>query len=83
MVQITLIAAFVEIAGGVASDTLFGRKARCLQEYLQRAFATISGIGLGISSSIVGIILWLLIGHFGLGAGERRSLQPRLRGVHS
>ncbi len=69
MVQITLIAAFVEIAGGVASDTLFGRKAAMLAGVSAARVRYYQWIGLGISSSIVGIILWLLIGHFGLGAG--------------
>lgn len=66
-VQITLIAAFVEIGGGVASSVLFGRRLARLSAIDNKRIATYQWLGLIISSAVIGIIFWLFIGKFGLG----------------
>ncbi|MBA3953992.1 OPT/YSL family transporter [Candidatus Dependentiae bacterium] len=66
--QTVLVAAFVEIAGGVASDALFGRKTALLASIDMRRVVRYQWFGLFVSSCAVGGIFWLLIAHFGLGA---------------
>lgn len=65
--QATLIATFVEIATGVASDTLFGRKMARLSNITHKNIFIYQVIGLIISSITVGLIFWLIISKFGIG----------------
>lgn len=67
LIQITLVAAFVEIAGGVAGDVLFGRKLALLTPINYRAMVHHQWLGLIISSAAIGIIFWLFIYNLGLG----------------
>ena len=66
-VQITVIATFVEIAGGVACDTLFGRKMARLASFEHASIVWFQWLGLLVSVMSVGLICWLLIAAFGLG----------------
>jgi hypothetical protein len=66
-VQITFIATFVEIAGGVACDALFGRKMAYLASFERKQIAFYQWFGLFISCVSIGILCWLLITTFGLG----------------
>lgn len=66
--QTVLVAAFVEMAGGVASDALFGRKTALLASIDMRRVVRYQWFGLLISACAIGGIFWLLIAHFGLGA---------------
>lgn len=68
VVQSTLTAAFVEIVTGVASDTLFGRKLARLSNISHKNIVLYQWLGLIISALTIGIIFWLIITHFGLGA---------------
>ena len=67
--QVTIVATFVEISGMVVVDTLFGRKMAQLAEldYFKKIILYQIG-GLLLSALTVGIVFWLLITHFGLGA---------------
>ena len=68
MVQITFIATFVEVAVGVASDVLFGRKMAQLAGITRANIRAYQWLGLVISCAVVGFIFWLLIAHLGLGS---------------
>lgn len=65
--QITLVSTYVEIAGGVACDTLFGRKMASLASIETSTIQRYQWLGLFISALCVGGIFWLLISHFGIG----------------
>jgi OPT oligopeptide transporter protein len=67
MVQVTLVAAFVEIAGGVAGDVLFGRKLAQLSGIQRRDMKKFQWLGLFVSCICIGIVMWLFIYKFGLG----------------
>ncbi|MEX0939793.1 MAG: OPT/YSL family transporter [Candidatus Babeliales bacterium] len=66
-IQITLVAAFVEIAGGVAGDVLFGRKLARLANIEKEDIRTFQWLGLIVSALCIGIIFWLFIHNLGLG----------------
>ncbi len=65
--HITLVSLYVEIAGGVACDALFGRKMARLASIGKRSIAAYQWLGLGVSVLVIGGIFWLFIHHFGLG----------------
>ncbi len=67
-VQATLVATFVELCGGVAADSMFGRKLGQLAHLKRRDVIVFQWLGLVVSALVIGIIFWLLIHHFGLGA---------------
>ncbi len=66
--QVTVVATFVEISGMVVVDTLFGRKMAQLAQLDNKKIILYQIAGLVISALLVGIVFWLLISHFGLGA---------------
>lgn len=66
-IQITFVAAFVEIAGGVACDVLFGRKMAQLAEIEKKSILFYQWLGLIVSSIVIGIVFWLLIYNFSIG----------------
>lgn len=68
--QIVLIATFVEIAGGVATDILFGRKVGQLAGISKSKMIGYQSLGIMVSSLAVGFVFWLLIDHFHLGSPE-------------
>lgn len=65
--QVTLVAAFVEIAGGVAGDALFGRKLALLAKINHTKIVSYQWLGLIICSLSIGIIFWLFIHTLGVG----------------
>jgi hypothetical protein len=66
--QITLVTLYVEVAGGVACDALFGRKMAHLASIGRNSVVAYQWFGLLISTLAIGIIFWLFITHFGLGS---------------
>ena len=78
-VQIVLIALFVEVCGGVATDILFGRKIAHLMSIKSTTMRKYQYIGLVISSLAIGIIFWLLINHFQLGSAELLAQRAQSR----
>ena len=67
LIQITLVAAFVEIAGGVAGDVLFGRKLAQLAKIDRDRIAAYQWLGLVICSLAIGFVFWLFIHNLGIG----------------
>ena len=65
--QITCVAMYVETAGGVACDALFGRKMGQLAAIESTMIIRYQWLGLAVASLAVGGIFLALIGHFGLG----------------
>lgn len=66
-VQITLIAAFVEVAGGVAGDILFGRRVAQLASIDRKKMVWAQWAGFIMSALVIGIVFWLFINNLGLG----------------
>ncbi len=66
--QITLVSMYVEIAGGVACDALFGRKMAHLAGIDRPSIHCYQWLGLVISSLCVGAVMWVFVNHFGIGA---------------
>lgn len=69
-VQIVMIATFVEVCGGVATDILFGRKVGALAGIQSKIMMRYQYLGIFVSSITAGIVFWLLIHHFHLGSPE-------------
>ncbi len=65
--QTTLVALYVEVAGGVACDALFGRKMARLASIDKSTINRYQWLGLLVSSFAIGAVLWIFINHFGLG----------------
>lgn len=68
--QIVVIASFVEICGGVATDVLVGRKIGQLAQLSHRKIRLYQYLGLLVASLSIGLIIWLLVTHFQLGSPE-------------
>lgn len=81
LVQITFIAAFVEICGGVATDILFGRKVGILSEIDSKLIKKYQLYGIIINSIASGIFFWLLIHHFPLGSSELFAQKAQSRAL--
>lgn len=80
-VKLTLIATFVEISGGVATDVLFGRKMGQLASIPRQRLRLYQLFGLLICACSIGIIFWLLISHFGIGSEELFAQRSRARAL--
>lgn len=66
--QITVLATFVEICGGIATDSLFSRKAALLAGIDQKKITLYQIFGLIVCSITVAVIIWFLVTHFALGS---------------
>lgn len=77
--QIVFIATFVEIAGGVATDVLFGRKVAQLSNISKTTMRFYQLLGLVVSAASIGIIFWCFINHFGLGSPELCAYRAQSR----
>ena len=80
-VQVTLLATFVEIAGVVAVDMLFGQKVAQLASIESIKMRRYQWIGLIASALSIGIIFWILISHFGLGSPELIASRAQSRAL--
>ena len=79
--QITFLATFVEIAGVVAVDMMFGQKVAQLGSIEHPKMLLYQWLGLLISAISIGAIFWLLISHFGLGSPELIASRAQSRAV--
>lgn len=79
--QIVFISTFVQIAGGVAADILFGRKMARLANVDRRSIILFQWIGLIVSSLVVGGVFWFLINHFELGSPELFAYKAQSRSL--
>lgn len=66
-VQATLVAAFVEIAGGVAADAMSGKKIGRLAGLDEVWVHRMQWISLLATGLLIGVVFWLLYTHFGIG----------------
>jgi hypothetical protein len=80
-IQVTILATFVELAGVVAVDMMFGQKVAQLANINRRTMHAYQWIGLAASAVSVGAIFWLLITHFGLGSPELIASRAQSRAV--
>lgn len=78
-VHMVFIATFVEMAGGVAADVLFGRKLAQLSDISRTTMRRYQLLGLVVASVSIGMIFWLLINHFGLGSPELFAYRAQSR----
>lgn len=65
--QATLVAAFVEIAGGVAADAMSGKKIGQLAGLEEVWVHRMQWISLLATGLLIGVIFWLLYTYFGIG----------------
>ncbi len=78
-VHMVFIATFVEMAGGVAADILFGRKLAQLSDVSRSVMRKYQILGLVVASISIGMVFWLLINHFGLGSPELFAYRAQSR----
>jgi hypothetical protein len=78
-VHMVFIATFVEMAGGVAADVLFGRKLAQLSDISRATMRRYQLLGLIVASVSIGIIFWLFINHFGLGSAQLFAYRAQSR----
>ena len=79
--EITLTSCFVEVAGGVATDILFGRKMASLAGIPNQYVKKYQLFGLVVSCLTVGLIFWLLINHFELGSADLFAQKAKARAL--
>lgn len=77
-VQVTIVSVFVEVAGGVACDALFGRKLAQLANIEKKETLYYQWLGLIVSSLSIGLVFWLLISKFGIGPEHSLPVQKAL-----
>ncbi len=78
-IKLALIATFVEVAGGVAVDLLFGRKAGQLAGIPSRQIRWYQWYGIFIATASVGIIFYVLVHAFGLGTAQLFAYKAQSR----
>ena len=78
-VQIVIVASFVGICGGVASDILFGRKLAYLSDISIKTIKRYQYFGLIVSSLSIGGVFWFLISKFQLGSDQLFALRAQNR----
>jgi hypothetical protein len=79
--QVTFVATFVELCGGIAVDLMFGRKMAQLAEIDRNTVQKYQWLGLLVSACSIGIIFWVLINHFGLGSTELFAQRAQSRAL--
>lgn len=80
-VQAAVVAAFVEISGGVAADALSGKKIAQLARMEQKTVSMFQWLSLSVCSLCVGGAFWLLITHFGIGSAELIAQKAQSRAL--
>lgn len=80
-VQVTLVATFVELCGGIAVDVMFGRKMAQLAKIPRSTIQQYQLLGLLVSACSIGVIFWALITHFGLGSTELFAQRAQSRAL--
>lgn len=79
--QLTFMATFVEICGGITTDLLFNRKMGYMAHIDHARLRRYQLLGFVVSSLSVGIIFWLLIHHFGLGSEHLFAQRAQARAL--
>ncbi|HVX00612.1 MAG TPA: hypothetical protein VHA52_09295, partial [Candidatus Babeliaceae bacterium] len=79
--QIAFVSTFVEICGGVAVDTLFGRKMALSIDLDRKAIAWYQWIGLIVSCISIGFFFWILTSTFQLGSTKLIAQRAQMRAL--
>lgn len=79
--QVTIVATFVEIAGVVAVNMMFGQKVAQLAAINRTKMLWYQWLGLLVSAFTIGCIFILLINHFGLGSSELIASRAQSRAI--
>ena len=80
-VQATILSTFIEVCGGVAVDSMFGRKMGQLIHIDRKKIVIFQWLGLLVSSLVIGVVFWLLIDRFGLGSHELIAQRAQARAL--
>jgi|GEM_PF-373010 len=80
-VQVTIVATFVELCGGIAVDVMFGRKMAKLAAIERARVQKYQWLGLLVSACSIGFIFWVLITHFGLGTTQLFAQRAQSRAL--
>jgi uncharacterized oligopeptide transporter (OPT) family protein len=80
-VQVTIVATFVELCGGIATEILFGLKTAQLANINKRDTFYFQVFGLILSSFVVSVVFWLLVTHFQLGSGQLFAQRSQARAL--
>lgn len=79
ILQIVIIATFVEVCAGVAADILFGRKLGRLAQVDHARLKRYQYLGLVVSALVIGAVFWFLITHFTLGSAQLCAYKAQSR----
>jgi hypothetical protein len=79
--QITLVAAFVEVCAGVATEALFGYKTASMAEVDHKKVYYYQLWGLLVSACAVAVVLYFLVTHFQLGSGQLFAQRAQARAL--
>jgi uncharacterized oligopeptide transporter (OPT) family protein len=79
--QVTILAAFVQICGGVATEILFGLKTAQLANLNKKETKAYQVVGLIICSITVSIVFWLLVTNFKLGSPQLFAQRGQTRAL--
>ncbi len=80
-VQVTIVATFVELCGGIAVDVMFGRKMARLASIERARVQKYQWLGLLVSACSIGFIFWILVTHFGLGTTQLFAQRAQSRAL--
>jgi hypothetical protein len=80
-VQIALVSTFVEICGGVAVDTLFGRRMALTAQLDHKKIVIFQWIGLIVSALSIGFFFWLLTSTWQLGSAKLIAQRAHMRAL--
>ena len=81
LVQIVLVATFVEVCGGVATDVMFGRKLAHMAGISSCKIRGYQYLGLLVSSLTIGLFFWLLVSKFELGSAQLFAQRSQARAL--
>lgn len=79
--QVAIVATFVEICGGVATEALFGLKTAQLANIKKKDVMYMQIFGMIISSVIVAVVFWFLVTHFQLGSAQLFAQRSQARAL--
>lgn len=79
--QATVVATFVEMCGGIATEALFGLKTAKLADISNKKVLWFQIFGLVISSFVGAIVFWFLVTHFELGSAQLFAQRAQARAL--
>lgn len=79
--QITIVATFVELSGGVATDALFGHKVAELAGIEKKELWYYQVFGLVVSACVVSVVFYFLVTHYQLGSEQLFAQRGQARAL--